>query len=146
MMSDKYVLGADVAQKQLRELEEEFSEAVENKSHRDAIIDAIRLGLIDFDPEQATITYRLKRPIELQNGETLESITLKEAPIEQLKQIDRGQMIKVDSTQQMEVDASVAWEKLIKTVSIVGGIPRGVVERIKRRDAIVLQALSAFFQ
>lgn len=143
-MADNYVIGPDVAQKQLKAMEEEFGELAE-KSKRAIMLDAIQRGLIDFDAAESLVTYRLQKPVEQMNGETLHQVTLVEPTIEQLQRISRGQMVKVDMNQQAEVSVETGYTELIKILAIVGKVPEGVAMRLKRRDVAVLQALQGFF-
>lgn len=142
-MADNYVIGADVAQKQLSAMEEEFGEL--EKSQRPTMLDAIMRGLVDFDAAEASVTYKLQRPIEQKNGDTLTHVTLIEPTIEQLQRITRGQMVKLAMDRQAEFSVESGYAELVKLLSVVAGVPEGVAMRIKRRDVAVLQALQGFF-
>jgi hypothetical protein len=85
-----------------------------------------------FDIESGTITIGLLAPIKLENGSTIESLTLEEPDADQLA---KAQGRKDDN----DLDA------MLRVIAGMSGQALGVVRRLKMRDLKVIGAAANFF-
>jgi hypothetical protein len=145
-MGDTDVIAADVAAKQLAAMEREFETPIVDKGARDFLIQAILRGRVDFDADAATVTYRLRMPVELENGATLSELAFREPTGAEQERINRGFSMKRDGDNNTILDIGDTHAQLLRQISVICGKPAGIVGRIKRRDWNVLQAISGFFQ
>lgn len=138
-----HVVSAEDAHKLLRAMEEEFGE-LSQSAYRAIIIDAIQRGLVEFFSEEPSVKYRLQKPVEM-GSENLIHISMSEPTVAQIKSINKGFQIKSDAKGNFVVDSKIQVDQTCRRISILGEIPEGVVNKIKRRDYAVLEAISDFF-
>ena len=62
-----------------------------------------------------------------------------------MKEISRGSKLQANSKGQMEIDTDTQRKLAVKMVTVFNGIPDGLLDRFKRRDVAVIEALSYFF-
>jgi len=139
-----YVISKEVADDQLNAMEEEFGAVSEEV--KPVLLDAIRRGLIDFDQDGATVTYLLQKPVRIDGKEeNLESITLHEPCYSEIDRINSTMKVKADSNANFEVDGTMTNRQVARIIIVLGGISTSTMDKIKRRDYAVLEALSDFF-
>jgi len=139
-----YPVSEDVADEQLEAMEEEFGELGDAAS-RAVLHDAIQRGLLDLDRDNVSVTYRLQKPISLDDGQTLSELHLTEPDVSQIEQINKGIKLSFDKNGNATTDASVQTQQTKRTIAVVAGIPDALLNRVKRRDWAVMEALSGFF-
>lgn len=149
-MAEKYKVSQDVAEQTVAEMEEEFG-ALGDENSRAVVLDAAMRGLITWDSENATVTYTLQRPIEVEEEQPVASLTFEEPNVEEIEKINRGIQVHTDSNGNAVMDLSIQTQQTKKIVSVLGVTQRGdkipgtLLNRMKRRDWGVLEALAAFF-
>jgi hypothetical protein len=62
-----------------------------------------------------------------------------------MKEISRGSKLQANSKGFMEIDTDTQRKLAMKMVTVFNGIPDGLLDKIKRRDVAVIEALSYFF-
>lgn len=139
-----YPVSEDIAEQQLADMEEEFG-AIGDSGARAILVDAAMRGLLDFDSENATVTYRLQKPVSLEDGQSLTELKLTEPDVSQIEQINKGIKVSFDKQGNASADASVQTQTIKRTIAVVAGIPDALLNRAKRRDWAVMEALSGFF-
>lgn len=99
---------------------------------------AVMNGRVVFDESSEAFAYSLIKPVELQNGTTIETIKIEEPTAEYLL---RRSMLKIDKggTGEMEIDAESRF------LCAATGQSVGVLQRIKSRDMNVIKELAHFF-
>lgn len=107
--------------------EVELSE-VEIKS----ILPTVMRGRITFDESKESFTITLKSPINLENGQIVNAIEIREPTAAELQEANRN---KAD-------EMTLA----IKLYSKLSGQPMGVIQRIKQKDFIAIgEVFGSFF-
>lgn len=139
-----YPVSEDVADSTLAQMQEEFG-ALGDANSRAILSDAIMRGLLDFDSAGASVTYRLQKPVSLEDGQTLTEITLTEPDVSQIEQINKALKLNFDKNGNVSSDGSAQTMQTKRTIAVVAGIPDVLLNRAKRRDWAVMEALSAFF-
>lgn len=137
-----YVIDQETAQSLLDEIIEEYQSI---PSADGILIQAIRLGLLDFDISTGKLSYTLQKPVELKNGDEFKTITLEEPTQSQIERINKGLTVTADSKGIVTMDSAVTAQQVARMCAVIGGVPTEVIGRIKRRDYAVLEALTAFF-
>ena len=94
------------------------------------LVKAIRSGRLDFNEDTEEFTIILRKPIELQNGDTIEKLTLSEPSGEQIGAASKS----ADTFQQT-----------LKIIASLSGQPLGVVNRLKMRDLNLAGSVISFF-
>ena len=92
---------------------------------------AIRAGKLDFDTELEVFTLHLKKPLTLENGESISSIQISEPTGQQLS----------DATKNTKSE----FDQSMKIISYVSGNPLAVIYRLKMRDMSIAGAVISFF-
>jgi hypothetical protein len=88
-----------------------------------ALLPAVMRGRVVFDEDKDSFTITLKSPIELENGNLVRDITLREPTAGELQEANKN---KAD-------EMTLA----IKLYSKLSGYPLGVIQRMKQKDLIV---------
>ena len=96
----------------------------------DNIVRAVMAGRASFHSEKEEFSYKLRRPLSLDNGESVDSITFGEPNARQLGDANKTKN---------EVDQG------LRLLSSVSGMALGVLERMKQRDIITTGELISFF-
>lgn len=137
-----YKVSEDVAQAQLDAMEAEFGPL--DPANAEVVFESLRLGLVDFDGSEGTITYMLQKPPEGGVNDTT-MIVFHEPNAGEMEKIAKGIKLTASKDGSVEIDSSRMIEQAIRLVTVVGKWPLGIAERITRRDLKVIQALSGFF-
>lgn len=90
----------------------------------------IKSGRLDFDSEEQAFELQLVKPLELQNGSVIESITIEEPNVEQLTKSD---------------SRSTDMAKTVNLIANVSRQPVTVIERLRMRDITLAGAVLSFF-
>lgn len=98
--------------------------------NRERVLSLIEKDRLMFDEEAESFTMRLRKPIELDNGKTIEELTIKDPTAEQLQKADKN-------------DGGFALT--LRTIGFVSGQPIGVINRMKSRDLTAASAVLSFF-
>lgn len=98
--------------------------------NRERILSLIEKDRLMFDEEREEFTLRLRKPIELENGKTIEELIIKDPTAEQLQKADKN-------------DGGFALT--LRTIGFVSGQPIGVINRMKSRDLTAASAVLSFF-
>lgn len=123
----KIVIAEDPAQAIIKGWEDELDATLPDSS-RTVILRAVQHGRLDYADSEFTLT--LNKPIEMQNGKTVEVLKIKEPT---------GRNI-IDSTKN-----TAAQEQQLRLLSNIAGVAIGVLERIGSRDLYVAVAILDFF-
>ena len=142
---NEYVIAPELAEEELKKMEDEFG-AVSTMDRRAVLLDAIKRGLVDFNPEIPAITYHLQKPVMMDKGEKLEKITLHEPCFAEIERIDKGTEYKVDEKGGFIFSKSIDHNNFARLLVVLGGITTGTVDKLMRGDVAVLQAISDFFK
>lgn len=102
-----------------------------NPAIRDPIVRALMAGRLAFDSTTEEFTYRLRKPIALENGKSIEVFGIREPNAGQIRDSSRTTK---DETEQS-----------LRLLSFITGQPLGVIERIGQKDLMVAGSLFAFF-
>lgn len=140
-MEKEPVIAREVAEQEYQRMVECFGVEVDSES-KETIIKAVMRGLIVLDEEKEELSYKLQRPVCA--GETLSVITMHELTAAELEYVNRGFTVSGSSTK-YSVDVSAAYTKIIRTIVKMSGCNLASAQRIKKRDLVILQALSDFF-
>lgn len=108
---------------------------------REKLLAALMDGRITFDAGAETFAYRLRTPLELENGVRLPEVKVSDITAE--KYAAAFKTIKVEATSKT---ASISMDSILLQASGALNLPLGVVQRIKMRDFSVVQALMGFFE
>jgi len=144
MSKAKKPVADEMADQVLESIEDEFGE-VGSAANRAIIRDAITRGLIEFNEGAGTLSYTLQKPVELNNGESVSVLTFEEPTVAQIERMNKGIETKGKSDGSFVISGDAQTKMTTRMVSIVAGVPIGSVEKFKRRDFQVLQALQDFF-
>ena len=98
---------------------------------REKIVRALGAGRLTLDEGKEEFTYRLRKPITLENGQTLEKLVVHEPTT--------GQSRDANKAGGNDFDAS------LRLLSYVTGQPLGVLDRVGSKDAQALSSLFLFF-
>ena len=112
---------------------ENWADWFETEIDEDAVetlLPAVMRGRITFDQESEKFTIRLRSPITLENGEKVESVTMRE-PI--------GKELMYDKKRTDDMAFA------LRMYSKLSGQPLGVIERLKERDLVTLSGILGFF-
>lgn len=122
-------LSDEAAQAVLADIETDL-DIQPGKEEQRVVLRAIRGGRLEWDASEQTFMVTLAKPIQLDNGATVDTVTVTEP--------DAGQMKKASATKD-------DFEQSLKLVSYATGQPIGYIERLKLRDLNLLGALVGFF-
>lgn len=121
------VIAREVAEATVAGWEEDFGVTLEADS-RGAVLHSVMAGRLTLgDAEE--FTYRLRRPIALENGEKITELKLHEPTAGQLRDAAKGKRDDLDTS--------------MRIISFVTGCP--VIDRIGQKDLLALAALIGFF-
>lgn len=126
----KIVVSKEVAQQEFGDLCEYWEiDTSDNEVLRTKFIGAITRGRLSFNKDTDEFKYILRKPITLENKETISELTLKEIDTQALTAASKDN------------DFIAA----LKMISSSSGVPYGVIERMSPKDTGVLGAILAFF-
>jgi hypothetical protein len=100
--------------------------ANDKETMRKAFVD----GRLDFDPSDESFTVLLRKPVELHNGETVETLRLEEPSAGQLRQATK---------------AKDDFEQTLRLISLLSGHPVTVIESMRSRDLTLAGGVLSFF-
>jgi hypothetical protein len=117
------------AQTTLAEWTQLFGADIDDDS-RGILLRGIASGRLTFDWDAEKFAVKLIQPIELQNGDRVESITIAEPAVEQIKASN---------------NTADDFMMTLSVLSAVSGQPLGVINRLKMRDISLAGSVLAFF-
>jgi hypothetical protein len=137
----------EVAELDVDAMLEALGVAAPSADSREMLIVAYMDGRITFDAASEEGTYKLARPIRLENGEMVPSIKFREPNGAELQYINIGQRVEVNAESKTGfMDLGLAAKGTIRYLTKVSGLALGVAERMKARDLAVVEAIAGFFQ
>jgi hypothetical protein len=98
---------------------------------REVILRAISAGRLEWDLVDQQFMYELIKPVILDNGKQIDSVTVSEPTAAQMKK---------------SADAKDEFDQMLRLIGYCTDQPSGYIERLKSRDLNVLGALVAFFR
>jgi hypothetical protein len=101
-------------------------------SFKNKLISAISDGRITLKEDDEIMIIELIKPVQLENGSTIDRLEIKEPDVRQMENLD-----KMDRSKEFEMTAFM--------ISLMTGQPVGVIERLKSRDFSTVGALVGFF-
>lgn len=125
----KIVIAEEAAEEEVQGWCDNFEVTLDIGS-RERIVRAVMAGRITFDGQAETFDIQLRKPIDLDNGESVTSIKLKEPDTRNLRDANK---------------AKDDFEMTLRLLSYVSGHPLGVMERIKQKDLILAGEMFNFF-
>ena len=125
----KIVIAEEAAEEEVQGWCDNFEVTLDIGS-RERIVRAVMAGRITFDGQAETFDIQLRKPIDLDNGESVTSIKLKEPDTRNLRDANK---------------AKDDFEMTLRLLSCVSGHPLGVMERIKQKDLILAGEMFNFF-
>ena len=140
----KQKISDDIVELTIQELENEFG-SIPRNNVKEIIKDVIQSGNLVFEESKGEVIYELQKPIKKDNGEILNKLKFYEPTLAEMKEISRGSKLKANSSGVMEIDTDTQRKLAIKMVTVFNSIPDGILDRLKRRDVAVIEALSYFF-
>ncbi len=90
----------------------------------------VMAGRITFDEQAETFALKLRRPLELENGSTVESLTIREPRTAEIRQAGK-------KGDEMEL--------VLRLLSTISGQPLGVLDRMGSKDFTIVGELFNFF-
>ncbi|MFW5776809.1 MAG: phage tail assembly protein [Spirochaetota bacterium] len=97
---------------------------------RERVLKSIERDLLTFDEESEKFTLILRRPVELDNGKTVDALVIREPNTEQMQKADTGQG---------------EFAMTVRVLGFVTGQPIGVIHRLRSRDLTAASSVLAFF-
>lgn len=140
----KQKISEDIVELTIQELENEFG-SIPSNNVKEIIKDVIQSGNLVFEDSKGEVIYELQKPIKKDNGEILNKLKFYEPTLAEMKEISRGSKLKANSSGVMEIDTDTQRKLAMKMVTVFNSVPDGILDRLKRRDVAVIEALSYFF-
>jgi hypothetical protein len=135
------VIAREVALAEIAGWAEHFGNVPDAGEH-EVLMRALQAGRLSFNAEREEFVYTLLKPVELENHDILDKLTLAEPTAGQFASAFRVLKVRKDG------NAAVGELDLMGTVKQVAsctGKPYSVIERVRKRDFDILQALVGFF-
>jgi len=107
----------------------DISEDEESSLNKDKIISAIMRGRIAFNESEEKFIYKLRKPINLENGNVISEIIIGEPKSKDMHNISEKNL----------------FQSSLKMISACSGQPLGVIDRLGMKDITILSTLMAFF-
>lgn len=137
-------ISEDVARLTVEVMEEEFGE-LPAEAIRNIIIDAIKRGNLTYDEEKQHVCYQLQKEVLLENGKNVGILRFWEPNLGEMKEITKGSKVFADAKGAVTLDVDFQRSSAVRMVTVFNGTPIGVIQKFKRRDIAVLEALASFF-
>ncbi len=125
----KDVIARDAAEEEVQGWCERFKVTLDLGS-RERIVTALMDGRITFDEKAEAFTVQLRKPIHLDNGETVESLKIEEPDTRQLREASK---------------VKDEFEMSLRLLSSITGQPLGVLDRLKQKDLLLAGGMVSFF-
>jgi hypothetical protein len=125
---DKEVMSEEVVLEEIKRWSESLGQEPPAPSRK--LLRAAMCGRIVFDEAQQVFTVKLLRPVQLENGELVDSLTIREPSSGQIRQAAQGKG---------EIEVTM------RLLSAVTGQPVGVLDRVVQRDLLILSEAFSFF-
>jgi polyhydroxyalkanoate synthesis regulator phasin len=140
----KQKISEDIVELTIQELENEFG-SIPSNNVKEIIKDVIQSGNLVFEDSKGEVIYELQKPIKKDNGEILNKLKFYEPTLAEMKEISRGSKLKANTGGVLEIDTDTQRKLAMKMVTVFNSVPDGILDRLKRRDVAVIEALSYFF-
>lgn len=121
-------VSAEFAEEMLSEMESAFEVELEPEI-REGLAKKITAGRVDFNPDTMTFNYRLVKPLKLENGNTVDEVTIQEPTADDVQRATK---------KAGEMDT-------IRILAAMTGQPYGVISRVGVRDMNAIGAFMSFF-
>lgn len=126
----KQVIDKQTAQGFLDDWMDSLGYSLDEGTEKEKIMQAIQEGRLDFDAETEEFSYTLRKPIILENGQTVTQVKIYEP-----------EALAVQSAGKLKNEM----EMTIRLLSSITGQPLGVINRLKLRDMTLMGYLIGFF-
>ncbi len=123
------VIAEEVAREQLEKMITAFGADLDPEN-KHSLLRAISAGRLDFDETEESFTIMLVKPIQLENGETVETLIITEPDFSQVQKASKSKN---------EIDQTLF------LLSSITGHPAGVIGRLKMRDLTLCGTVLSFF-
>jgi polyhydroxyalkanoate synthesis regulator phasin len=140
----KQKISDDIVELTIQELENEFG-SIPSNNVKEIIKEVIASGNLVFEDSKGEVIYELQKPIKKDNGEILNKLKFYEPTLAEMKEISRGSKLKANTGGVLEIDTDTQRKLAMKMVTVFNSVPDGILDRLKRRDVAVIEALSYFF-
>lgn len=137
-------ISEDIVELTIQELENEFG-SIPSNNIKEIIKEVIASGNLEYDDSKGEVVYVLQKPVKKDNGEFLSKLKFYEPTLAEMKEISRGSKLKANTGGVLEIDTDTQRKLAMKMVTVFNSIPDGILDRLKRRDVAVIEALSYFF-
>ncbi len=124
----KEVIAREAAEEEVQGWCDRFDTALSPESS-EKLIRIVMRGRITLDEKTESFTLKLRSPIQLDNGETVNELTLREPRARQARDVGKGGDV----------------EMVLKVLSSVSGQPLGVIDRLGMKDLVIAGELFNFF-
>jgi hypothetical protein len=127
----KVVVAKEVAEKEFADMCEfwEIDKSEVDQSIKAKLLTAIMRGRLTLNQETSEFSYVLRTPVNLENGETLSKVVLKEFDTEAVGMAAKGDNDFLSG---------------LKMVSASSGVALGIIQRMKSKDSAVLAGAIGF--
>ena len=128
-------INKEVAESELKRMFNFFgldSEDEEHSKTKGRMIKAFQDGRMEFDIDSEKVSIKLIKPITLENGETINKLTLIEPTANQLLAVD-----KYDDRENMA--------KAVAMTAKITGLPDSTIKKLKSRDLTTVTAVVVLF-
>lgn len=125
----KPIIAEEVARAEI-ELWQEALETDLSETEIQAMLPVIMRGRVVFDEQKESFKITLRSPIQLENGNTVDFLEIREPTAEELEEANK---VKDEMAMSMRL------------FSKLSGHPLGVVRRMKQRDMIAISSIFVFF-
>jgi hypothetical protein len=126
----KQVIDKETAQGFLNDWMESLGYNLDEGDEKEKILSAIQEGRLDFDADKEEFSYTLRKPIVLENGQTVAQVKIYEP-----------EALAVQTAGKLKNEM----EMTIRLLSSITGQPLGVINRLKLRDMTLMGHLIGFF-
>ena len=128
-MNTKEIMSSQVAEEEVSN----WANSIDNPDFvpSQKLISAVCRGRISFDEASTTFTVKLLKPIELENGKTIDELRISEPRSEQVREAARGKGGDIELT--------------LKLLSSITGQPLGIIDRLVLRDLGLAGEIFNFF-
>ena len=125
----KEVICEEVAAEEVQKWADLF-EVVLSPETEQKLTRTVQVGRLSLDEGTSTFTLKLRKPIELENGKTVDELTIREPTAAEVRSVSKG---------------GGEVEQVIKILSAVTGQPLGVIGRLKLKELTVCGEIFNFF-
>ncbi len=120
----------EVAEKEVESWREQLESTLDD-GVRERLVMVVMSGRVSFDSESEVFTVKLRKPLALENGDTLADLKIEGFTFRQQQKATKG------TEDPAEVSA--------RMLSMVTGQPSGILDRLQSKDVTTAVAFMGFF-